>query len=68
MKTIRILDEEKFVYIFETCRYYGIQHEVVDEPDNLPPVSEPSPGQIKRGRINHAGGSDELQQTHSAVN
>ena len=39
-KTIRILDADKFVYILETCRYYGIKFEEVD--DNISTSSESS--------------------------
>ena len=48
-QVLRILDKEKFLYVIETCKFYGIPYEITEEGknDNISTGSESDPGKAK---------------------
>lgn len=65
-KIIRILDVDKFGYVLETCRYYGIQFEEVTD-DHILASSEPGAGEAEGKRTLHIQRNGKLSKADRAT-
>ena len=44
---LRILDKEKFPYVIDACRFYGIPYEIEEINDNIPTSGEQNANKVE---------------------